>query len=591
VTPAEEYRHRLESREAAAKQHAKRHDRIGLLRLATAAAGVAAAWLSLPAAAISPWWLLALSALFIALVVYHTRVRSRWSRTRRAAAFYRRGIARIEDRWSGEGVLGKRFDDPHHVYAADLDLFGEGSLFELMCTARTRMGEGTLAEWLLAPAHASEIRERQAAARDLHERLDLREAWAVVGDDDSTAVHPEPLREWAEAPNRLTRNWIGRVAWSIPVLVAATAAAWWITGIASPFMLSLLIAFAFTRSLQAPLHEILHGIENGSGDLKLLTALIAILEAEEFTAPQLRDRASRLSDGIRASQALTQLATVVQLSEARENPILRVLGVPLAYSVHVALAAERWRSAHGGRVRGWLEAIADLEALVSIAAYSYEHPDDVYPELVDGPASFVGTGLGHPLIRRGRCVRNDVSLADSCRALLVSGSNMSGKSTLLRTVGVNAVLAMAGAPVRARSLRLTPLQVGASIRINDSLQEGASRFYAEITRLRQLQELSGRSPPLLFLLDELLQGTNSNDRRIGSEGLLSSYVNRGAVGLITTHDLSLTELAISHGHAFRNFHFQEEFEQGRMTFDYKLREGPVTKSNGLELMRSIGLDV
>src|SRR5690606_5107208 len=220
---------------------------------------------------------------------------------------------------------------------------------------------------------------------------------------------------------------------------------------------------------------------------------------------------------------------------------------PLAYSVHAALAAERWRSAHGHRVRGWLEAIAELEALMSIAAYSYEHPDDAFPELVEGPATFVGTDLGHPLMPDAKCVRNDVTLADPVRALLISGSNMSGKSTLLRTVGINTVLAMAGAPARARSLRLTPLQVGASIRINDSLHEGASRFYAEITRLRQLHELSGRSPPLLFLLDELLQGTNSHDRRIGAEGLLRSFLNRGAIGLVTTHDLRLTELETESG--------------------------------------------
>src|SRR5690606_20840642 len=340
--------------------------------------------------------------------------------------------------------------------------------------------------------------------------------------------------DWAEKPNRLTQRWIAPAAWGIPILVTGTAAAWWITGAASPLVLALLIAFGFMRSLQAAVREILHGIENGSRDLKLLTALTAMLEAQQFAAPRLH-RAGRLSNGPHASRALSKLTTVVQLSESRENPILEFLNVPLAYSVHAALAAERWRAAHGGRVRGWLEAIADFEALMSIASYSYEHPHDVYPELVDGPASFDGTDLGHPLMPQARCVRNDVRLADPVRALLVSGSNMSGKSTLLRTVGVNTVLAMAGAPVRARSLRLTPLQVGASIRTNDSLQEGMSRFYAEITRLRQLYELSGRSPPLLFLLDELLQGTNSNDRRIGAEGLLRSYLERGAIGLITTH--------------------------------------------------------
>ena len=175
--------------------------------------------------------------------------------------------------------------------------------------------------------------------------------------------------------------------------------------------------------------------------------------------------------------------------------------------------------------------------------------------------------------------------------LLISGSNMSGKSTLLRTVGINTVLAMAGAPVRAQRLRLSPLQVGANIRINDSLHEGSSRFYAEITRLRQLNELAARTPPLLFLLDEVLQGTNSRDRFVGAQGVIRALLERGAIGLVTTHDLALTEIDVAGRGQLRNLHFQDELQEGRMKFDFKLHEGIVTKSNGLELMRSIGLDV
>ena len=574
-----------------AAQQEKTHGRVGLLRLTTFAAGIAAAWWSLQAGAFSAWWLLGPLGLFIGLVVYHARVRGRMSRARCAAGFYRGGLARIEDRWSGAGQFGDRFADAHHVYAADLDLFGKGSLFELLCAARTRMGETALAERLLAPAGAAEIRNRQAAARELRERLDLREAWAVIGGDERVAVQPDALRQWAEAPNRLSRHWIPWAAWSIPVFVTAAAALWIVTGVASPFVLALLVAAGFMRSLRTPVLEILHGIENGSGDMNLLTALTARIESESFEAAQLRDYAGLLSRGLHASQALTRLTTIVQLSESRENPILKLLNIPLAYAVHVALAAEHWRRAHGRQVGAWLEAIGDFEALLSVAGYSYEHPDDPYPELVDGPASFAGIGLGHPLMPQGRCVPNDVGMEGQIRVLLISGSNMSGKSTLLRTVGVNTVLAMAGAPVRARRLCLTPLQVGASIRINDSLHEGSSRFYAEITRLRQLQELSGRNPPLLFLLDELLQGTNSKDRRIGAEGIVRSYVDRGAIGLVTTHDLSLTEMAAEQDRRLRNLHFQEELEHGRMKFDFKLHDGVVTKSNGLELMRSIGLDV
>jgi DNA mismatch repair ATPase MutS len=238
-----------------------------------------------------------------------------------------------------------------------------------------------------------------------------------------------------------------------------------------------------------------------------------------------------------------------------------------------------------------LRVIGEIEAVMCLATYSYEHPADPFPELVQGDVCFDGVEVGHPLIPAEKCVRNDVCLSEQKRVLLVSGSNMSGKSTLLRAVGINAVLAMAGAPVRARRLRLTPLRVGASIRVNDSLQDGSSRFYAEITRLRKLFDLAGDDPALLFLLDELLQGTNSNDRRIGAEGMVRALLNRGAFGLVSTHDLALTDIGGPLDGQVYNVHFQDEFENGKMFFDYKLREGVVTKSNGLALMRSIGLDV
>jgi DNA mismatch repair ATPase MutS len=270
---------------------------------------------------------------------------------------------------------------------------------------------------------------------------------------------------------------------------------------------------------------------------------------------------------------------------------VRIIDAPLMYSVQVAYAAERWRKAHGAVVRNWVTVIGEIEALLSLAAYSFEHPTDPFPEFVESAASFDGEQLGHPLLPAEGCVRNSASIGAGTRVLLVSGSNMSGKSTLLRAIGINVVLAMAGAPVRAARLRLTPLRVGASIRVNDSLQEGSSRFYAEITRLRQILDLAASDPSLLFLLDELLQGTNSNDRRVGGEGIVRAFVDRGAIGLVSTHDLALTNIGGTLEGRVRNVHFQDELAQGRMTFDYTLREGVVTKSNGLELMRSIGLDV
>jgi DNA mismatch repair ATPase MutS len=268
--------------------------------------------------------------------------------------------------------------------------------------------------------------------------------------------------------------------------------------------------------------------------------------------------------------------------------------LPLLYTIQVAFAAEAWRSRFGHTMRRWVEISGETEALLSLAGYAFEHPADPFPEFVneENSAKFHAEELGHPLIPAARCIRNSVQLDNGTRVLLVSGSNMSGKSTLLRAVGVNAVLAMAGAPVRAKSLRLTSLAIGTRIRSTDSLQEGRSGFYTEILHIRAVFKLaeSGKLP-LLFLFDELLEGTNSKDRRIGAEGLLRALLERGAIGIVTTHDLALTEVGQSSGQLLRNMHFQDYLENGNMRFDYTLREGVVAKSNAIELMRLIGLQV
>jgi DNA mismatch repair ATPase MutS len=263
------------------------------------------------------------------------------------------------------------------------------------------------------------------------------------------------------------------------------------------------------------------------------------------------------------------------------------------WTTQCALAVETWRDAFGKAVPLWLSTVGQLEALVSLAGYGYEHPRDPFPEIRDSDAGalFDATGIGHPLLPEARVIRNDVRLDADMRLLVVSGSNMSGKSTLLRTVGINAVLALAGAPVRAERLRISPVAVGATLRIQDSLEEGTSRFYAEIKRMRQLVEIAEGPLPLLFLLDEIFHGTNSHDRRIGAEAVIGELVKRGAVGLVTTHDLALSDIAEGLAPRARNVHFEDHLENGRVTFDFKLRDGIVEKSNALELMRSVGLDV
>jgi hypothetical protein len=592
VLAIEEYRQRLKDRESRVAHREQIHIRLGNLRLVLAVVAAGMAWESLKRHDLSPWWLAVPIAVFVCIAAYHSHILRARDLAQRAVAFYRNGLARIEDRWAGTGQTGERFSDPHHVYAADLDLFGRGGLFELLSTARTRIGEEALAKWLLMPSAVGQIEERHIAVRELRDQLDLREDLAILGEDASVGVHPEALLQWAEAPNQMRPEWLQWFAVMLGVSAVAGAVIWGMTGIVTPLILIVLIEAILNYRLRKPLDEVLHGFEHAFRDLDLLSGILARVEQHNFRTQRLQSLQTELSSHqLTSSRAIDHLRTIVDLIDSRDNLILRILDVPLMYSVQVAFAAERWRNAHGHAVRSWLSVIGEIEALLCFSTYSHEHPDDPFPEFVQGAAAFDATDLGHPLIPAATCIRNNVQLTDGRQVFLVSGSNMSGKSTLLRTVGINAVLAMAGAPVRAQRLRLTPLHVGASIRVNDSLQEGSSRFYAEITRLRKLFDLASADPPLLFLLDELLQGTNSNDRRIGAEGMVRALLKRRAIGLVSTHDLALAEIGGSlQGHLY-NVHFQEDFENGRMRFDYKLRAGVVTKSNGLALMRSIGLDV
>jgi hypothetical protein len=378
----------------------------------------------------------------------------------------------------------------------------------------------------------------------------------------------------------------------LPVLAIAgvvVAAVW---GPLSPFLIVLAVEALVLYALRERIQRVISDTECAFEDLRLFAGLLTRLEREAFNAPGLRELVQKLaSHTLPASTTIAKLSTVVGFVEARRNIVLALLQVPLMYPLVTALAAERWRKAHGEAVAPWFDVLGEIEALLSLAAYAYEHPSDPFPELIEGPACFEAEALGHPLMPAARCIRNDVALCGGTRVLLVSGSNMSGKSTLLRTVGVNTVLAMMGAPVRATALRLTPLQVGASIRINDSLHEGSSRFYAEITRLKQVVVLMDGPLPLLFLLDELLQGTNSKDRRTGAEGIVRAFMQRGAIGLVSTHDLALTDFDLPDAGALRNVHFEDAILDGKMTFDFRLRDGVVTRSNGVELMRSIGLKV
>ena len=591
--PKREYEKRLEARTRAIAEKERRHIRAGNAKLGVLIAGFVLAWAALGRHWISDYWIFAAVAAFAVLFVWHERVLRARASAERGATFYRCGLARIEDQWAGTGATGERFRDEKHVYAEDLDVFGRGSLFELISSARTPMGEDRLAAWLLDPAPIPTILERHRTIGELRERVDFREDLALAGEELSGQLNPKALTEWAEGRRSMPSAMWRMVALAIALGVVGTLAWGGQTSNFWPFVAVLGAAAIFRRAFRKRTEPVLGTMDSDPQGLDLFAKTVARIEREMFESPRLEQFARELkTDG--AAAAIARLARIAYWIEARESFMFHVLDFGLLLTVQTAYAAEGWRARRGKRVRGWIEAVAEIEAVVSLAGYAYEHPGDPFPEFDAGEPAvtiFDGEELKHPLIPAARSVPNSVRLDAARRLLIVSGSNMSGKSTLLRVVGVNAALAMAGAPIRGKSLRMGPLTLGTRIRSVDSLLEGRSNFYTEILRIRQVFDRTGQTIPVLFLFDELLEGTNSKDRRIGAEGLLRAFVGCGAIGIVTTHDLALTEIVREMGEAAGNAHFEDRVVDGEMRFDYHLRPGVVERSNAIELMRLVGLKV
>lgn len=578
-------------REAAALGH--QADRISHARLGTFLSGLLLAWGAVYGAWMSAWWLVAPVAAFVALVVAHDRVLFARDRVQRAVGWYEHGLARLDDRWSGMGATGDQFADPDHLFSQDLDLFGTGSLFQLLNTAQTRTGESALAAWLLTPADRPTVQDRQDAVRDLRPRVDMREQLAAAGADMRAAVDPAMLVQWATATPVLAGRWPQAAAVVLTVLTPFTFLAWnQGASIALP-TLALLAMALFIRQFAARTNRVLHAADGPARELVVLGAVCRIVRAEQMTASRLSAIRTALStsDG-EIPDAVRQLQRLLERHDWAHNIIFTPIAVLLFWQLHLAFAVERWRARHGVAIAGWLDRIGEFEALSALSAYAYERPDDPFPDVVEAakPPLFEAEVLAHPLIPVADAVPNDVTLGSEPQILIVSGSNMSGKTTLLRSIGVASVMALMGAPVRARQLRLSPATLGATLRIEDSLQAGRSRFYAEVLRLGQVVDLA-RSGPAVFLFDELFHGTNSHDRTEGARGLLRSLLALGASGLVTTHDLALAEIAADLAPQTCNVHFDDTLVEGEMRFDYRLKPGPVTRSNALAIMRAVGLDI
>jgi len=586
-----ETQRRLALRQEMVEQQTQQHLRYGRVRVATMLGAGILSWFIFHDNLLSAWWLCVPLLIFLVLLVRHDRVLRLLAQARRGVGVYEHGLRRMEDRWIGTGVRGERFVSAKHPYSGDFDIFGRGSLFELLCVARTQMGEASLAAWLSEPADPATIRARQAAILDLKERLDFREALATSGEEVRSALKPQVLTDWGAQPSTRVpqSDWI--FAW---ILLTFNLGAF-LYGVAGHgyYLLTILVALDQLLLLRqrARIRSVLLTIDHPARQLELLAMLLGQIEDETFEAPLLQEMQAELRTGDQpASRQIRRLQNLLGWLSMRQNMFFFLVNMVLLWTVQFAFAIENWRATNGARLAHWTRVLGEFEALNSLATYAYEHPNDPFPEIAESGMFLRAEGISHPLLPDKQAIRNDVRLDETQRLYIISGSNMSGKSTLLRTIGVNTVLALAGAPVRAHRFALTPIHLGASLRTQDSLQGGISRFYAEIQRLRQIVDIS-REKPLLFLLDEVLHGTNSHDRRVGAEAVLRSLLSAGALGMLTTHDLTLTQIASDPDLHAVNAHLEDEIVEGKMHFDYHLRPGVVTRSNAIELMRAVGLEV
>lgn len=566
--------------------------------------------LAATAAAAGVWWMpqvrgvmFAAAALllvvFVALVVRHSRVEERRDHARERLLFTRESIAAIHRAWDQLPPVPAPVGEDH-PYALDLDLAGEASLFQLVDRGATPFGRATLQGWLLAPAPLEAIARRQAAVRALARDTGLREeltAWARLLRNDPE--HLTRFLAWAEGEPWLLKRpmllWTTRVLTVVSVVSIALAAAglietpiWIATATASG-----VLTWACRHQIQATFDRAADSGEAFRRYARLLDRAARVTAA----APLLDDLRARLHAGaVAASAAVRRFTRAADRSNLRYSAAVFHVAIQATtfWDFHALAALESWQQAYGRRVRPWLQALGELEAIVALAGLCHDNPSFQFPELVHGePPLYEARGIGHPLIAGPLRVVNDVSAGPPGTFLLITGSNMSGKSTLLRAIGLNAVLAQAGAPVCAAALRMPAVRVYTSMRVHDSLAQGVSYFMAALTRLKQIVDASrDADPPLLYLLDEVLQGTNSAERQIAVRRIVGFLLEQHAIGAVTTHDLDLAATGRL-ASAARMVHFSEGFQAaaGRETmyFDYVLRPGIATSRNALKLMEMVGL--
>jgi hypothetical protein len=588
---AAEYERRKSASHAEFSRHKSRADILALFVGITALMTGRQLWLAIGGTLNLRNTGIALTATLMVIVLWRVIV-ARERKQARITNLYAAALDRVNEVTPQTGHTGEDFAPAGHLYAWDLDIVGETSLFGKLATTRTAIGQRTLAELLLNPTTPQAARQRQHAVQELTPMLDLRERVALLGASKFEEIPAETYETWLEVETPTPPVWYQ------PALIAVTAL--WIT-----LILVSWLHFGSFAVLLHPLESVLlaqgmlclwlrpQSIQELTAAKRLLgqTAILrrglAIVASETFRTERLLALQRDCAGQDRALRRLERWLTVV---EHRDKEWFSLLCVILCGGTHTAFALRRWKRTHGEPMRRWLAAWSELEALLALATYAAEHSTNVYPEILDQVATLEAKGVTHPLLPRGQAVANDLTLNADTRFLLISGSNMAGKSTLLRTLGVNAVLALAGAPVPAQSMQLSALRIGTSLAVRDSLADGRSKFLAEVERLRDVLALAREHPSQgLFLIDEIFSGTNSADRRTAAESVLRGLIAAGSIGALSTHDLALAELAevpTLHG---RNTHMASPDESDPLAFDYLLKPGVNRTTNALAIVKMLGL--
>lgn len=492
---------------------------------------------------------------------------------------------------------GSEFVDAGHPYSYDLDLFGRKSLFQALGRTCTHIGKQTLATWM--QHHLTEkaaIETRQESIRDMSRRMEFREAFRVTGSINRGAdSDEEEISRWSQTPSVLQHLWWVKLClWAVPginILLLALGLLHILSLSWFGMMFTVFVILSFGLIQRGTLIQETYGKKLKT--LNRYAKLITLAKGETWQAPALRELTDKLDiDGHSPAEALTQLSKELDRLDLRNNQLLYViLEGSMFFQLRQIVRIERWKARYGKYLMGWLEAVGELDALCSLGTFAYNHPAYTYPTIAGQPFCFLARNMGHPLMPEAQCVKNDATIPSRPYFLIITGANMAGKSTYLRTIGVNYLLACMGCPVCCESLTLYPAQLITSLRTTDSLSDNESYFFAELKRLKRIIDLLDEGQELFIILDEILKGTNSADKQKGSLDLIRQFMRLKADGIIATHDLLLGTLADQFPEYIRNYCFEADIKDNELTFSYRLREGVAQNMNACFLMRKMGITI